>query len=91
MKKSASIALVFPILVAACGDPAWDPKAATEFASTRANETHVIGKGLRDRCDQTSDLSDCRAWLEYQREIEKEWGIVSYQRELQRWEKNGPY
>lgn len=89
MQKATAVAAA--LILSACGDPAWDPVAATEVATSRANETHEIGQRLRDRCARTDDVDDCRAWLDFQREIERDWGIVSYPQELERWERTGPY
>ncbi len=88
LKLLFALPLVF---LAACGDPDWDPVAATDFATTRANEVHSIGQKIRDRCNQTQDLDDCRDWLDYQREIEVDWGISSYPYYLEEWERKGPY
>jgi len=85
MHKATAVAAA--LILSACGDPV----AATEVATSRANETHEIGQRLRDSCARTDDVDDCRAWLDFQREIERDWGIVSYPQELERWERNGPY
>lgn len=93
MRKTITLffTALISVTLAGCGDPTWDPAAATEFASKRANETHKIGSQLRDKCKTTEATADCQAWLEYQRDIEVEWRIVSYEYELERWEANGPY
>ena len=94
IKRGYMKIFTFVLLVgflASCGNPNWDPFAASEFSAARANEVHSIGQKIRDKCNETKSLETCRDWLDYQHDIEEEWKISSYLYYLEQWEKKGPY
>lgn len=60
-------------------------------ATGDVNEGYALGKQLRDRCNATKDVSDCKEWIDYKRAEEAENPLLDYDKGLARWEANGPY